>query len=571
MRLYRYWYILLFVSLWLSTSNSQDWQHLLGDRYEITAQSGNLATIRDKYTGREVVRLLEEAEKPSNGLSLDTLYADTTVVINLWEVDTSRYANRFYLMGTVPLAGFGQPLLIFDSNQSGINEIIGIHRKNFHLPLPRENRFYEYRQSGAFDSVVVFPSEEGGGARTGANLDNDGYREVLFKSGDSIRIYEASDSSEYATEFRYSFATGNATVAAGVSVRDFDKDGHNEILYVARVIDSTGGSIQGSEIREHMSGDTAYITTAFIPYPFTTGGAFGNYAIGDIDLDGRLEFYTGDVFGRVFGIENVANDSFRLHWQAQLPTMHAYYHFSAGDLDGDGLPEIFLGGARSDGNLLTALEMTGNDQYYPFWAVEIVGGNLLYTHRVVHGDIDGDGIDEFTVDVGGAVLTFKAVGDNEYELFWIKRGILWADGVAMGDVDGDGQSEIIITTTPINQFGYLYTQGYIYKFDSTAMGLPHSSPFIPNIIILYPNYPNPFNSSTIIVYELSKAQAIKLTVYDVVGKEVIRLVDDRQTAGNHLIKWNGKDQNGKEVSSGLYLVRLKGGEFSRTQKMILIR
>ncbi len=201
--------------------------------------------------------------------------------------------------------------------------------------------------------------------------------------------------------------------------------------------------------------------------------------------------------------------------------------------------------------------------------MEIVGGNLLHNHQVVHGDIDGDGVDEFTVDVGGAVVTFKAVAD-EYELFWIKRGISWADGVAMGDVDGDGRSEIIISTTPVNQHG-LYTKAYIYKFDSTTMGIPSSLPVISNSIALYPNYPNPFNSSTTIRYELPEAQAIKLTIYDIVGKEVMTLIGERQAAGNYSIKWDGKNKNGKEVSSGIYLVQLKARKLSRMQKIILIR
>jgi len=536
-------------------------------------QTGGLATIRDKYTGSQWVKYLGRPGEQPSAHPLDTLYADTTVVINVWEIDTTQYANRFYLMGTVPLAGFSQPLLIFDSNQNGINEIIGAHKKDIWPPFTGQNRFYEYQKGGYFDSVVVFqepPAVKGGGAKLGSDIDKDGLREVFFSFGDSLRIYEAPDSSQYATEFRFSFARGNGTVTAGYGVGDFDEDEQNEILYIARIPDSMGVFGPGSEIREHVFNDTGYIKTASIRYPSNAGDAFGNYAIGDIDLDGKMEFFTGEVFGKVFGIENVANDSFAFHWQAQLPTHHAYYHFSAGDLDGDGLPEFFLGGAQSNHNLVTALETKGNDLYHPTWAVDIVGGNMLYNHQVVHGDIDGDGVDEFTVDVGGAVLTFKAVGDNDYELFWIKRGISWADGIAMGDVDGDGLSEIIIAITPINNFG-LFTKAYVYKFDSTVLGIPVQKPSTPHTIALYPNYPNPFNSITTIRYQLYKAQHIKLIIYNILGKEVITLIDDWQTAGIHSIKWDGINQIEKEVSSGIYFVQLKAGEQQREQKIVLTK
>lgn len=572
----RIYYTIFLLTLFLPVLlyTQQESQPQTNSRYEIVEQTGGLATIRDKYTGSRWVKYLGKPGEQPSAYPLDTLYADTTVVINVWEIDTTQFANRFQLMGTVPLAGFYQPLLIFDSNGNDRAEIIGRYRAD--SMSYSTNQFYEYDpQIADFINVVDFNvrlQEKGGGAKLGSDIDKDGFKEVLFRYADSIRIYEASDSNEYAVEFRFSYNINHGAIS-GIGTGDFDGDDQEEILYITSVNDSSPNPpYQGSALLEHVEGDTGYINTATIPYP--DGSAFGQYAIGDFDLDQKMEFLNAEVSGKVFGIENVANDSFIVHWQGQLPTWNARYNFSAGDLDGDGLPEFFIGGGHDDGflyhSLLTAFEMAGDNQYHPFWAVDLRGGGSpLFPTQAAHGDIDGDGIDEFTIDLGGLVITFKALGDNDYRIFWVKR-VSWPDGVAMGDVDGDGLSEIIIATTPVNNQG-LFTKAYVYKFDSTALGIPPHQPSLPNTIILYPGYPNPFNGSTTIRYLLHKTQPITLTIYDILGKEVITLIDGRQTAGIHSIQWNGINQTGKEVSSGIYFIRLTSGKKQQVQKIVLAR
>jgi len=88
-------------------------------------------------------------------------------------------------------------------------------------------------------------------------------------------------------------------------------------------------------------------------------------------------------------------------------------------------------------------------------------------------------------------------------------------------------------------------------------------------------YPNPFNSTTAISYQLSAVSgpqsAVSLKIYNIWGQEVRTLVDERQTAGNYQIPWDGEDSLGKGVSSGIYFYRLQVGDFVKTRKMILLR
>ena len=94
---------------------------------------------------------------------------------------------------------------------------------------------------------------------------------------------------------------------------------------------------------------------------------------------------------------------------------------------------------------------------------------------------------------------------------------------------------------------------------------------IPSDFILEQNFPNPFNPSTTIAYQLNKATDVLLTIYNLAGQEIRTLVNKRQSAGSWKVVWDGKDQNGNMVASGIYLYRLKSGNHIRTRKMILIK
>ncbi len=85
------------------------------------------------------------------------------------------------------------------------------------------------------------------------------------------------------------------------------------------------------------------------------------------------------------------------------------------------------------------------------------------------------------------------------------------------------------------------------------------------------NYPNPFNPVTTIRYQLPKAGHVSLKVYNIYGQLVRTLVDDQVHAGYHTVQWNGRDEFGQAVSSGVYYYRLVAGTFVETRKMALLR
>ncbi len=88
---------------------------------------------------------------------------------------------------------------------------------------------------------------------------------------------------------------------------------------------------------------------------------------------------------------------------------------------------------------------------------------------------------------------------------------------------------------------------------------------------LYNNFPNPFNPSTKIAFELPKASHVKLVIYDVVGREVAQIADGDYPAGYSELTWNGMNMNGQQVSSGVYFYRISAGKWSKVMKMLNLK
>lgn len=94
----------------------------------------------------------------------------------------------------------------------------------------------------------------------------------------------------------------------------------------------------------------------------------------------------------------------------------------------------------------------------------------------------------------------------------------------------------------------------------------------PTAFTLAQNYPNPFNPSTTIRYNLQKAGNISLVIYNVTGQEIRTLVNQKQAPGNYSITWDGRENNGKNVASGVYFYRLTDiAGTSVTKKMLLLK
>ncbi len=94
---------------------------------------------------------------------------------------------------------------------------------------------------------------------------------------------------------------------------------------------------------------------------------------------------------------------------------------------------------------------------------------------------------------------------------------------------------------------------------------------VPQVFSLASPYPNPFNPAVQIPYSLPERAAVKLQVYNVLGQQVQTLVNETQEAGFYQLAWQGLDNQGEAVASGLYFIHLEAGAVSKIQKVVLMK
>ncbi len=120
---------------------------------------------------------------------------------------------------------------------------------------------------------------------------------------------------------------------------------------------------------------------------------------------------------------------------------------------------------------------------------------------------------------------------------------------------------------------YNYPQASLTPTDSVATAIDREKNLaeIPNRYSLAQNYPNPFNPTTEIKFSIGRHEKVSLVVYDILGREVRTLVNDDMVPGEHKVEWNGRNDLGNRVASGVYIYKLETDNFSKVRKMVLMK
>ncbi len=141
-----------------------------------------------------------------------------------------------------------------------------------------------------------------------------------------------------------------------------------------------------------------------------------------------------------------------------------------------------------------------------------------------------------------------------------------------GDMDGDGDLDLAVSDVSGSN---VVTLVNTVSERTTIVDEDGSDAWIPRSYRLYSPYPNPFNASATIRYDLPSAGRVRLSIYNVTGQWIRMLVDEMKPAGSYRVIWDAKDEAGREMSSGMYLCRLENQTedvvFSDAQGMVLLR
>jgi hypothetical protein len=185
---------------------------------------------------------------------------------------------------------------------------------------------------------------------------------------------------------------------------------------------------------------------------------------------------------------------------------------------------------------------------------DVTAGDSIFTRQVFYSPDSND--------IAGQIYKFGIYGgDNE-------AGSQGYGNNHLANID-DAQSTFTIHT----QFGSINPNFYTaWDFD---LGQVSAIEDLSGIVIRRPdlkaNYPNPFNPATTLTFELPRQMEVKLVIYNVLGQKVYTVLDGMQRAGIHQVLWNGIDESGRPVSSGVYFYQMKTENFEKTLKMVLVK
>jgi hypothetical protein len=127
---------------------------------------------------------------------------------------------------------------------------------------------------------------------------------------------------------------------------------------------------------------------------------------------------------------------------------------------------------------------------------------------------------------------------------------------------------------PFNEAGDAESEHLVWSFKTREPDSDYDMTEIPAITQLIGNFPNPFNPYTTIQFSVAAELAsahVRLEIFNIRGQRVRTLVNDIKLPGHHSVVWDGRDDHGRSVGSGVYFYRLQAGDFSQTKRMLLLK
>ena len=269
-----------------------------------------------------------------------------------------------------------------------------------------------------------------------------------------------------------------------------------------------------------------------------------------------------------------------------------------GDVDNDGAFDIAVSAVTAGSLGCTACGAAYvikniNDAPNTLWLgthpVTRLYGSGYYTYyglRLAFGDMDGDHKDDLAVSNwpilenqrGRTVIAFARALTSSTHMLATDPGFTRIIEKKIGDSLGSS-----LAATDINRDGLHDLLVGAFQADPPSAGnggevylingyyVPSATPSVDPVFSIQQNYPNPFNPATAIGYTLPRRARVRIDLFDVNGKSIATLIDAAQDAGDHVTRWDGRDNEGHDVASGVYFCRLTAEELSASIKLVLLR
>ncbi len=437
-----------------------------------------------------------------------------------------------------------------------------------------------YRNTGtSANPIFTFESENFAevdvsfaSAPTFSDIDNDGDFDLLvggrgFVNFNFYRNNGSSTNHDFSQEIE-NYISIKFSDLATPTFADIDNDGDLD-LFVGEIL----GNINFFRNTGTATSPTFTLeTTSFAN--INVGGEGGSTpTFADIDNDGDLDLFVGEHTGNINFYRNTGTDTdptFILESEnfasinvgsRNVPTF--------ADIDNDGDLDMFVG---HEAGKINFYENTGTptNPTFPFEA-NLTGIDVGTNSSPSFTDIDNDGdLDLFVGEDHGNINFYRNTGTASNPIFTLETENFASIVVkalstpTFTDIDNDGDPDLFIGESI----------GGLHFYRNVSAPTSVSDPVVevfPNTFNLSQNYPNPFNPETTIQYQLPKASMVRLVIFNFLGQQVATLVNKEQEGGFYDVQWDGTDDTGRVVASGVYLSRLEAKEFSKVKKLILLR
>lgn len=486
----------------------------------------------DSYAGRNLTALGDVNNDGFDDIAVSTIIPSGTYIF--YGGNPSDTIPDLILPGHL---GAGDPI---DLDGDGINDLITHHHQD--LPF-KKGTFYYFK--GFIDSIST----------------------IIYDSlGDDTNNYDL----------------GDGGLIDGIKTGYINSDNYGDVLTYLHA--STNGPtllFYDGLFALDQSPDWAYHVSDYNYY--LTGFGFI-----DFNGDGSLDVYAGmhanaDTLGYVYiflglNFNNVPDKI--IASPAEHDSINVFFYpeevDNVGDINGDGWDDL---GVRYHTQGFIYLCGPVVDTLYDYW----LDGTCQEMSRA--GDINGDGYNDLitghsrTMDGVVDIFLYGIEFDTYYDASIYKSDLpprllddIGYELSPAGDFNGDGYDDFMFSATNftvIENWGdvFIVAGGPYLVTDVEEINIGE----LPEKYNLKQNYPNPFNPSTTIEFAVPSKEHVSLTIYNILGQVVTTLVDEELPAGSYKVDWDGTDQRGNKVASGVYTYKLTTSSVELSKKMVLVK
>jgi len=519
--------------------------------------------------------------------------ANKIELVKEWQPNPANWVPNATVKSQIPMADFDNDgvMEIYLSDSKGLSWIItpgGNNATNVSTMFDDANwtRLHDWKDGLVFG----IDYNEGGEIRGNliGDVDQDG-KPSIYMAGNNFGAildieYDGGDVDDGLSYSYYKTPIVGTDVTAGsfarpanIQIVDMDGDGLQEILAIVPWSgDNPIDNLLGLYVFEQTDSTTNLgVNTALTKvwheatdeifergYVLTAGGSLR--ADVDIDQDGKGEFLAYEQDGAqhiIYLFEATADNTWEVVWTYQF------------GVDNDGLTGLF---GNERGIMIMDIDGDGDEEIVVIIDTKSEADSEAGEFLVGGYIFEWDGTGTSLADKNGLPSTPTATFDPPRDVLGHTQlennSLVW-------DVDNDGQLELVLTHRGGNGMFLSVisldpkTAGDVssgvdvtVEFDETFLfvGVEDGPLALPKDFALRQNYPNPFNPSTIISYDVPAVSDVSISIYDMLGRNVITFEQGQQHAGSYTVEWNG-------MKSGIYFYRLEAGQSAITKKMLLLR